>query len=175
MKTAFSMTGVLAVVFLLSTAMAQTPTAAPPAQIDPVGGDRANQGQWRVDKMIGLDVYNQNNEKIGDISGFLVDHTGKIQTATLGVGGFLGVGEREVAVKFDRLTFVDRPVEFEMVAVAQASTDSTKRADLAEPTTTGTAPTARPLRSSTEKWYPDHAVIDITADQLKALPKFEYN
>jgi sporulation protein YlmC with PRC-barrel domain len=172
MKTAFAVTGALAVWLLAHAAMAQTPTTAPPA---PAGVHQANDGQWRVDKLIGLDVYNQNNEKLGDISGFLVDHAGKIQTVILGVGGFLGVGERAVAVDFDQLRFVDQPVEFQIASVAQASAGPIKRADLATPAATGAAPMARPIRSSSEKWYPDHAVINITADQLKALPRFEYN
>jgi hypothetical protein len=56
-----------------------------------------------------------------------------------------------------------------------ASTASTKSADTGAQTTTGAAATARPARSTTEQWYPDHAVINITADQLKAMPQFEYN
>jgi sporulation protein YlmC with PRC-barrel domain len=174
MKTALTVTSALAVVFIAGSALAQTPTAAP-APTNSASVNWASEGQWRVHKMIGLDVYNQNNAKIGDIAELLVDHTGKIQGAILGVGGFLGVDERIVSVNFDQLTFVDRPVEFIMASGgAQASTALTKSAEPATPTT-GDATTARPLRSSTEKWYPDHAIINITADQLKALPKFEYN
>jgi sporulation protein YlmC with PRC-barrel domain len=89
------------------TAMAQTQTAAPRAEINSTSVDQAYKGQWRLYKMIGLDVYNQNEEKVGDISELLVDQTGKIQTAILGVGGFLGVGERLVSVNFDQLKFVN--------------------------------------------------------------------
>jgi len=46
-------------------------------------------------------------KKSADISELLVDQTGKIQTAILGVGGFLGVGERLVSVNFDQLKFVN--------------------------------------------------------------------
>src|SRR5665811_77036 len=73
------------------------------AEINSASLNQAYKGQWRLDKMIGLDVYNQNDEKVGDISEFLVDQTGEIQTAILGVGGFLGVGERLVSVNFDQL------------------------------------------------------------------------
>jgi sporulation protein YlmC with PRC-barrel domain len=55
-------------------------------------------GQWRASKMEGLDVYNNNNEKIGDISEMLVDESGKIQAVVVGVGGFLGIGEKNVAI-----------------------------------------------------------------------------
>src|SRR5688500_10574780 len=60
-------------------------------------------GQWRASRLEGLDVYNQNNEKIGDISELLVDSSGKIQAVVVGVGGFLGMGERDVAIPFDQI------------------------------------------------------------------------
>jgi sporulation protein YlmC with PRC-barrel domain len=170
MKTKFIVAGAIAAALLASTAMAETPTTATRTEINSAGASQAFRGQWRLYKMIGLDVYNQNNEKLGDISELLVDPTGKIQTAILGVGGFLGVGERMVAVSFDQLKFVDQPIE-----VKVATSASMKPADVATQTTTGAATTARPARSANEQWYPDHAVIDLTADQLKGMPRFDYN
>ena len=38
-------------------------------------------------------------------------------------------------------------------------------------TATGTTPT----RSANEKWYPDHALMNATKDQLKGMPAFKYN
>src|SRR3954470_18927046 len=46
-------------------------------------------GQWRASKLEGLNVYNTNDEKIGDISELIVDTNGKIQAVVVGVGGFL--------------------------------------------------------------------------------------
>jgi sporulation protein YlmC with PRC-barrel domain len=47
----------------------------------------------------GLNVYNQNNESIGEISDVAIGQTGEqVQALILSVGGFLGVGERYVAV-----------------------------------------------------------------------------
>ena len=77
-----------------------------------------------------------------------------------------------VAVGFDQLKFVNQPIEAKMAS----STGSTATAPATTPqTTTGAATTARPARSASEQWYPDHAVINLTADQLKALPQFLYN
>jgi hypothetical protein len=42
-------------------------------EINSASLNQAYKGQWRLYKMIGLDVYNQNNEKVGDISELLVD------------------------------------------------------------------------------------------------------
>jgi hypothetical protein len=46
--------------------------------------------QWRSSKLIGVNVYNDNNEKIGDIEELIVDKSGKIDNVVLGVGGFPG-------------------------------------------------------------------------------------
>src|SRR5664279_3488880 len=96
MNTKLFVVGAIAAALVGGTAMAQTPTAATRTEINSASVDQAYKGQWRIYKMIGLDVYNQNDEKVGDISELLVDQTGKIQTAILGVGGFLGVGGRLV-------------------------------------------------------------------------------
>jgi sporulation protein YlmC with PRC-barrel domain len=175
MKTKFIVVGAIAAALLGGTAMAQTPTTATKPEASSVSVTQGYKGQWRTYKMIGLDVYNQNNEKLGDISELLTDQTGKIQTAIVGVGGFLGVGERMVAVSFDQLKFVNQPIEAKMASGTLTSTASTKSADTTPQTTTGAATTARPVRSASEQWYPDHAVINLTADQLKALPQFQYN
>lgn len=58
---------------------------------------------WRASKLIGAAVYNQANERIGDINELLLDHSGKVAHVVLGVGGFLGMGERQVAVPFNDL------------------------------------------------------------------------
>jgi sporulation protein YlmC with PRC-barrel domain len=47
------------------------------------------------------DVYDPNNNKIGAVSDVLVSPDGRINALILGVGGFLGVGEKDVAVNFD--------------------------------------------------------------------------
>jgi sporulation protein YlmC with PRC-barrel domain len=48
-------------------------------------------------------VYDPNNSKIGEIMDVLVDQTGKINTLIVGVGGFLGAGEKDVAVPFEEV------------------------------------------------------------------------
>jgi sporulation protein YlmC with PRC-barrel domain len=48
-------------------------------------------------------VYDDADEKIGDVTDLIMSHDGKISTAVIGVGGFLGIGEKEVAVPFSSL------------------------------------------------------------------------
>lgn len=47
----------------------------------------------------------QNLEEIGDVRDVLIDNEGTIRGVIVGIGGFLGIGEREVALGLDQLTF----------------------------------------------------------------------
>jgi sporulation protein YlmC with PRC-barrel domain len=53
-------------------------------------------------------VYDTKDNKIGDIKDLLVDKDGKIGAAIVGVGGFLGAGEKNVAVPFNSLKLSDK-------------------------------------------------------------------
>ena len=46
-------------------------------------------------------VYDPSENKIGDIKDVLVDKSGKVVALIVGVGGFLGAGEKDVAVPFE--------------------------------------------------------------------------
>jgi sporulation protein YlmC with PRC-barrel domain len=48
-------------------------------------------------------VYDPNNTKIGEIMDVLVEPSGQINAAIVGVGGFLGAGEKDVAVNFSSI------------------------------------------------------------------------
>jgi putative membrane protein len=49
------------------------------------------------------DVYDTKDNKIGDVNDILLDKDGRVSTVIVGVGGFLGVGEKDVAVPFNAL------------------------------------------------------------------------
>ena len=54
---------------------------------------------WSAKKQIlGKDVYNEAGDKIGEIEDLIVTPSRSLSYAIVGVGGFLGVGERNVAV-----------------------------------------------------------------------------
>lgn len=46
-------------------------------------------------------VYDTGDNKIGDVKDVLIDKSGQIKALIVGVGGFVGVGEKDVAVPFD--------------------------------------------------------------------------
>ncbi len=48
-------------------------------------------------------VYDQNNQKLGEIMDLLVNQSGQIEAAMVGVGGLLGAGEKDVAVSFNAI------------------------------------------------------------------------
>ncbi len=191
-----SMTAVLLGTALLTgTAFAQTATtttdrtAAPAMSSDSM----THQGQWRTSKLVGLNVYNDSNEKLGDINELLIDNTGKVQAVIIGVGGFLGMGEHNVAVTFDKLKFVNEPVAYAAgsgntnTAAATrpvgttpmnstSNSTSSTTAPMTSTTTTGSAmtPSTGTATTTRSNWYPDHAMLSATKDQLKSMAEFKY-
>jgi sporulation protein YlmC with PRC-barrel domain len=49
------------------------------------------------------DVYNPSNTKIGEVMDVLIGPSGQVSTVIVGVGGFLGAGEKDVAVNFNSI------------------------------------------------------------------------
>jgi hypothetical protein len=96
-------------------ALAQTqttpPATAPPAATVERPATDANKsvfytqqkGEMRASDLIGATVRNTANESIGEIDELVMSPDGKIHAAIVGVGGFLGIGERKVALDFASL------------------------------------------------------------------------
>ncbi|QYX56095.1 PRC-barrel domain-containing protein [Roseovarius sp. SCSIO 43702] len=55
------------------------------------------------DALVGQSVYGINDESVGEVGDLVLDENGKVQQAVINVGGFLGIGEKEIAVTFDEL------------------------------------------------------------------------
>jgi sporulation protein YlmC with PRC-barrel domain len=54
-------------------------------------------------ELIGRNIKNSAGETIGEVESVYVDNAGKISTVIVSVGGFLGMGDREVAIKWSDL------------------------------------------------------------------------
>ncbi|MTW15336.1 hypothetical protein GJ689_03840 [Rhodoplanes serenus] len=54
--------------------------------------------QWLASKFMGTDVIGADDAKIGDVSDVLFDKSGKVDALIVGVGGFLGIGQKDVAL-----------------------------------------------------------------------------
>jgi hypothetical protein len=114
--------------------------------------------EWLGSKLIGLNIYDEKNNKIGSIDQLLVDRNGIIEGVVIGVGGFLGVDKKDVALPFKSLRWVSQPA---------ANHDSTTGSNTPPETSSSAATDA-------SKGYPDHAVLNTTKDQLKNAPNFHY-
>jgi sporulation protein YlmC with PRC-barrel domain len=134
------------------------------------------QGDWRASKLVGLKVYNDNNENVGSINDMLVDKTGGIKAIVIGVGGFLGMGEHLVAVPVDKVKFSEQPIAYSSASNAPAAgtTSTTTPPSTTTGSATGTSTTST-TASSSSKWYPDHAMFNASKDELKAMPEFKYS
>ncbi len=185
MLAKFMTAGLVGSALLATVAFAQTPAAtdiAKPATAA-AASDTSFQGNWRGSKLVGLSVYNDANESLGSINDLLMDKSGNIKGVVIGVGGFLGVGEHLGALPFDKVKFVTEPIVYTGTAGAGGATGgtrpggaSTSTSTSTSTTTTGAANTA-PAAATPAKpnpWYPDHATISATKDQLKAMPEFKY-
>jgi sporulation protein YlmC with PRC-barrel domain len=62
------------------------------------------QSEVDAETLIGLDVVNADGETIGEIDNVVIDANGEVRHVIVGVGGFLGIGEKDVAIAWDKLT-----------------------------------------------------------------------
>jgi sporulation protein YlmC with PRC-barrel domain len=177
MFTKYMTAGLLGSALLASAAFAQSPaTTTTPAAAPVTASDSSYNGNWRASKVVGLSVYNDGNESLGSINDLLTDKSGNIKAVVIGVGGFLGVGEQLVAVPFDKIKFVNEPMVSNTASTSTGSGMSgTKSTTTGAGTTTGSAPAAPAAASKPNPWYPDHAVLSATKDQLKGMAEFKYS
>ena len=54
--------------------------------------------KWVFSKFKGTDVLGPDDKHIGDVTDLLFDKSGKVDGVVVGVGGFLGIGEKNVAI-----------------------------------------------------------------------------
>ena len=101
-----------------SGSMSSSPAAGTSSPQMPASSPGSMQGQFvtqmqpeqmMASKLIGTTVVGANNESIGDINDVIVDRKGQAMAVVIGVGGFLGIGEKDVAVSFQQLDFMASP------------------------------------------------------------------
>ena len=103
---------------------ASTPASPPAASTPAATGSGSAQfintqkpDQFLASKFKGTDVVGADNEKIGDVSDILFDKTGKIEAFVVSVGGFLGMGAKDVALA---------PASFQVVSGDKSKNESDK-------------------------------------------------
>lgn len=93
---------------------AQAPAADQPAATDTTKTgaidrstlDELNTADIRAEELIGTTVYGAGDENVGEIGDVVLSQDGTIDAIIIDVGGFLGMGEKEVAVGMDNLAFL---------------------------------------------------------------------
>jgi len=120
-------------------------------------------------------VRNAAGEDLGKIEEIMIDlDSGRIAYAVLSFGGFLGIGEHNVAVPFSSLQWAmhsDKNVNNNAAAKGAAATNGTTT----QPHMTASAPATSSAQSGTHRDYPDHAILpNASKDELKKAPQFNY-
>ncbi|MBJ6127594.1 PRC-barrel domain-containing protein [Microvirga splendida] len=151
---------------------------------------------WRASRLEGVNVYNQNDERIGDISEVLVNRQGQVEAVVIGVGGFLGMGERSVAVPYDAIQWQqseDRVAATPSTTGAAGTTGATTmgatgstnaagtntamtNSTMQQPETTGSVGTGYQATAGDRmRDYPERAILpNATKEQLENAPEFRF-
>jgi sporulation protein YlmC with PRC-barrel domain len=101
------------------------------AEAAPAGsGYLTEQGtdQIAASTYIGQSVYNASDESIGEINDVIFTKDGSVEAAVIGVGGFLGIGEKNVAVPLDTINVAEVPNSDDLKLTTQETADTLKAA-----------------------------------------------
>ena len=88
-----------------STSSGQSPALGTTVDLDVHFRSRQMPDELLVSDLLGRPAVNAENERIGDVNDLVTDSSGKAIAAVIGVGGFLGIGEKDVAIPFEDLKF----------------------------------------------------------------------
>ena len=149
------------------------------------------QDQFRASKLIGTLVIGANNESIGEINDVLMDQNGRAHAVIIGVGGFLGIGEKDVAIPMTAIQFSAGNMD---MAQRGATTTGAVTAPAAPTTTSAPVPannnpnlsanapaagTTPPITSTAtadmDDGVPDRIMLSMTKEQLTQAPTFRDN
>ncbi len=107
MKKLIPVAALIAAMSMPALAQEATTPAAPAARAPAASSESTVSSSLSADisasRLISASVKNAANESVGDINDVLISGDGKVAAVIVGVGGFLGMGEKDVAVPFDQL------------------------------------------------------------------------
>ena len=109
--TAVSFAALMAIPVMAQDSTTEQMKNAPPAVAEPNNaaaapkGDRMTTGEISASELLDENIVNAANESVGDVNDVILDANGKVASIVVGVGGFLGMGEKDVALSFDQLSF----------------------------------------------------------------------
>jgi sporulation protein YlmC with PRC-barrel domain len=128
--------------------------------------------QWRGSKLVGVSVYGPDQKKVGSIKDILMDHDGNAKVIVISVGGFLGIGSKDVGVPFKSMQWRTEGRAAATNPPPNSTTGSGNGMSASQGAATQTS--ADPKEVEANQGYPDMGVIAMTEQQLKAAPEFHY-
>lgn len=93
-----------------------------PGTLHEIKGDTATAPGLNISAkdLSGMDIYGTDGKKIGDVKKVLGDNSNSIKAVTMDVGGFLGIGAREVVLPIDK---VQKGTEKDRLQVSMSKDD----------------------------------------------------
>jgi sporulation protein YlmC with PRC-barrel domain len=174
------------------------PTTDPAADAFVQGGGTGLRGS----KLSGVDVIDLDYKRVGNVKDVLIGRDGRVQAVIVGVGGVLGIGEKDVAIRFEHFLWntgesatqvgpsasmsperappqPDSQQVAERMPGAQVNQDVLQATPLPSPVnpasgpaTTGSTPPATAIAGDGE---PHRAQVRLTREQIEKAPTFRYD
>ena len=141
----------------------------------------------RGSKLMGTDIYGSDNQKIGDLDDVILDRQGKVQAIVVGVGGFLGIGEKNVAIPYDQVQWMSsQEVQAQNNQSSGTTTAggtnnaggmTTASGGASQPATTGSTAggTTAAGSSGSNDTMPARGMVRMTKADLQNAPEFRFN
>lgn len=104
---AVSAVALLAASVAYSANEAKTTTDVKASQTEDKVSPTDSQATVRADDLIGQELENTDGDNVGEIESVIIDADGEVAALIVGVGGFLGIGEREVAIDWNDITVME--------------------------------------------------------------------
>jgi sporulation protein YlmC with PRC-barrel domain len=140
--------------------------------------DKQQPSDWMTSALIGRSVVNSAGEILGDIEDIIIDEQGQVVAVIIGVGGFLGIGEKGIGVRYTDLKFEPVPVPEQPRVQPLAPAPTQQPGPDATRQPPGAEPMARPQGTqATLSEDPQHRdkliVLNVSKEQLEAAPAYK--
>jgi len=162
----------LAVSLLAVPALTEGRAVAQPAAQDSGSGfAQALPGTIRGSKIIGLPVVGMDHVRVGSIEDVLIGDAGRVEAVVIGVGGFLGIGEKLVAVAYDTVAWNMKDVPLTSGPTSVTTPETKPSAEAAARVTPETMPgadTSREVLGAVQNKHTDQVTSATgTVDETK--------
>jgi hypothetical protein len=139
--------------------------------------DKQQPSDWMTSALIGRRVMNSASEFLGAIEDIIINEQGKVVAVVIGVGGFLGIGEKDIGIRYTALKFEPVPVPEQPGSPPPAPAPTQQPGPNATRQPPGAEPVERPQGTQvTQSEDPQHRdkliVLDVSKEQLEAAPAY---